>query len=862
MSEDLSDAKEKALPSRSIALEVATTLAARSGWILRHGSAAAILAILLSLLLPWTWKSTAVLLPADRRTDEFHYRNAARSGLVRFLESFRLHDRTHPEEIDHAVLTSDETARRLIERFALRQRWKSPTEDDAMNRLRHALEIELVPYGPLLVHCRTEDRQLSADLANEAAHILDERLDELHVKGVAAERGFLSDAIRDELEEAAQESQELAEYQAMHGLADAESEDSTSVAWAVSRAAQLASARVRRSEAERRFGSGSAVERDAARRVDAMLAVEEEVPDAGAVIERDARAAEVKRTERIARLVLALRNQSLSQQASRTGDLRFLDAALPADFPEMRPFTLAAVLAFAGFPVFALVQRFARVSLPSRTILLVVAAALAGVLFARLPLALAATLLLAYVIAIALHLPTAWLLLIAALPWAWDYLDVDRGFALQIPTEPGIILLVLAWGFAIARFGRLAVPRSRILLAAALTLVWTAATVFPSVNWKHSIFQLVSITGFVLAGCAFPILEIRNLHWVRRVLFVTIFSAALLSLYGIVQIALSPLAFDRAAFFMGEPFLYDHGPYTGFLGFGFGAALVLVLARPITLRSSPLLAALLIILLAIFVSLTRAAWISSLVLLLIAAAIRARALVKTLAPVLVIAGIAGVVFLGITRASSTFEAFVGKSIDPSYGSNVERLNRWRAGLAMLRARPLLGIGPGAYESAYPEYRDASFVSPQSDARMGAHSDLIRAGAEQGIPGILVLSFLVWTTYATAARLARNSSDPEIRTLAVALAAGLFTYTIHGFFNEYWRVTKVALLLWTYVGLIGALEQIDRLGRERKGRSSDSPPRRGGDARAPRHPRRPSRGRVDPDLAPVPLLPALSASRDP
>jgi len=241
--------------------------------------------------------------------------------------------------------------------------------------------------------------------------------------------------------------------------------------------------------------------------------------------------------------------------------------------------------------------------------------------------------------------------------------------------------------------------------------------------------------------------------------------------------------------------------------------------------------------------------------------LRARTLVKRLAPVFVFVGVVAAVFMGITRGSSTFEDFLAKSVDPTYGSNVERLNRWRAGFAMLKARPLTGVGPGAYETAYPEYRDASFVSPQSDSRMGAHSDLIRAGAEQGLPGILVLVVVVAVTYATAARLARTSADPEIRTLAVALAAGLFTYTIHGFFNEYWRVGKVALMLWTFVGLIGALEQIDPLRRDRKGRPPGSPPLRSGDVPRSRR-RRPSRDPVDPDLAPVPSLAALSALREP
>jgi O-antigen ligase len=844
------------LPTRSTLVEVAAILAGRSGWILRNGLAAAALAVAFSLFFPWTWKSSAVLLPADRRTDEFHYRGAMRTGLVRFLESFRLRDRTHPEEIDHAVLTSDETIRRLVERFDLASRWKSPTRDDAMDRTRRALEIELVPYGPLLVHARTEDRQLSADLANEAAHILEERLDELHIEGVESERGFLSDAIREELEEAARESQELAEYQTLHGLAEAGTEDSTSAAWAVERATQLASARVHRSDAERRFGAGSARERDAARRVDAILAAEAGAPAAGAAVGRDLRAADVDRAERLARLVLALRNQSLSQQASRTGDLRFLDDAQPAALPEMRPYVFAAFLAFSLFPVAALAQRYTSIRFPRRSLFLVMAAAAAAILFARAPLVFAATLLAAYVIALAVHLQTAWFLLIAALPWAWDFLDLDRGFALQIPTEPGIILLVLAWAFAIARFGKLLVPRSRILAASGLTILWIAVSTIPSTNLKHSLFQLVSVSGFILAGCIFPIVEIRDLRLVRRLVEVTIVSATILSLYGIVQVALSPLAFDRAAFFMGEPLLYDHGPYTGFLGFAFGAAFVLVLSRPPSLRSSPLLAAFLIILLAIVLSLTRAAWISIAAPFVVAGIFRARTLLKTVAPAFVIAGVLFVLLLGGLGASSTFQEFLGKSVDLSYGSNVERLNRWQAGLAMLKARPLTGIGPGAYETAYPDYRKASFVSPQSGVRMGSHSDLIRAGAEQGAPGIIILMILVAVTYATAARLARHSADPEIRTLALALAAGLFTYTIHGLFNEYWRVGKVALLMWTYVGLIGALEQIDRLRRERITPPRANPPPRSGGAAHTVHPRPPSRTPVDSDPAPVAHSPAL------
>jgi putative inorganic carbon (HCO3(-)) transporter len=216
-----------------------------------------------------------------------------------------------------------------------------------------------------------------------------------------------------------------------------------------------------------------------------------------------------------------------------------------------------------------------------------------------------------------------------------------------------------------------------------------------------------------------------------------------------------------------------------------------------------------VILTAIVLSLTRAAWIACTLLFAVVAVVRLRSFIRTIAPALVVLAVAIPFLLVLMRVAPTFQSFVTKSASLQYGSNVERLNRWRAGFAMVRDRPVFGVGPGAYEDAYPNYRDAAFVTPQSDERMGAHSDLVRTAAEQGIPGVVVLTFLVLTTFGVAARLARHGQRPEIRRLAAALAAGLFTYTIHGLFNEYWRVTKVAFLMWTFVGLLAALEQIDR-----------------------------------------------------
>jgi O-antigen ligase len=170
-----------------------------------------------------------------------------------------------------------------------------------------------------------------------------------------------------------------------------------------------------------------------------------------------------------------------------------------------------------------------------------------------------------------------------------------------------------------------------------------------------------------------------------------------------------------------------------------------------------------------------------------------------LAALLLVAG-----FLRSPAASRALVHYWQVSTTAEYGSNVERLHRWTAALRMFLDRPFTGVGPGAYEMAYEDYRDVEF----SRGRRGTHSELLRAASEQGLPGLLILLFLVAAFFRTALRLSRRG-DPRVRRLAAALAAGMFTYAVHGQFNEYWRLPKVALTMWIFAGLLGALDRLSR-----------------------------------------------------
>ncbi|MGH9085215.1 MAG: O-antigen ligase family protein [Acidimicrobiales bacterium] len=94
-----------------------------------------------------------------------------------------------------------------------------------------------------------------------------------------------------------------------------------------------------------------------------------------------------------------------------------------------------------------------------------------------------------------------------------------------------------------------------------------------------------------------------------------------------------------------------------------------------------------------------------------------------------------------------------------------RADLWASALDALRDEPLRGLGPGAYE-------ERAALSPDDDFRW-AHHGYLQQGAEQGIPGLLlVLALLGWASV----RLWRAAAADQAR--AVAGASVLTVLALH------------------------------------------------------------------------------------
>jgi len=137
-------------------------------------------------------------------------------------------------------------------------------------------------------------------------------------------------------------------------------------------------------------------------------------------------------------------------------------------------------------------------------------------------------------------------------------------------------------------------------------------------------------------------------------------------------------------------------------------------------------------------------------------------------------------------------------LDPStdYGSTQFHLEAWEAGLRMIEAHPIAGIGLGNFKPLMPLYMSVT-PGTRVDVDSVAHNMFIEVAAELGLPALLIFLAIFWCTYRTLGRLRRSPSTHSlIRETAAALQAGLVGFAVAGSFvsAEYQKTSWMGFAL--------------------------------------------------------------------
>lgn len=421
------------------------------------------------------------------------------------------------------------------------------------------------------------------------------------------------------------------------------------------------------------------------------------------------------------------------------------------------------------------------------------------------------------------------LALMALVPFSHDIEIPGIGFAISLPVE--LLLVVLALFIVkplLIKNGAwlLRHPLSWLLL---IDLGWLMFTTLTSSDYLVSGKRVFMRMLFLLFGYFFM------LNWFRdKKAFLKPFVMYCLGFIPIILLVLKAHArhdFEpKISYFVTKPYFDEHTIYAACLAFVIPIAIYLC-RRTRLVSSDPgskliALLLLLVFLVGLVLSYSRAAWLSLVVAGLFYVSLRIR-----LKPSYYAMGVVAVIAVALIFQGSIVRTLKGTEAVSNEGgvtghvtsvtnvstdaSNLERINRWVCAIRMFEAKPLVGFGPGTYQFEYAQFQTAEYttrISTKSGDRGNAHSEYLMALSETGLPGFL--SFLLIVIYTLYLGIQNNlKGKGYLREVSNVLVVALVTFYFHGIFNSFIDQDKMALLIFPCLAALAAISGHIRLENE-------------------------------------------------
>jgi O-antigen ligase len=129
---------------------------------------------------------------------------------------------------------------------------------------------------------------------------------------------------------------------------------------------------------------------------------------------------------------------------------------------------------------------------------------------------------------------------------------------------------------------------------------------------------------------------------------------------------------------------------------------------------------------------------------------------------------------------------------------------WRETVSMIAANPILGVGLGAYETAYPIYSsdDGSSALGKSLSVDRAHNDYLQILSDCGVVGAALAVWFIVLIFRAVGR-GKRSHDPFRRALAIGGGTGIFGLLVHSLVDFNLQLPSNALL---FLLLLAAVTQ--------------------------------------------------------
>jgi O-antigen ligase len=410
--------------------------------------------------------------------------------------------------------------------------------------------------------------------------------------------------------------------------------------------------------------------------------------------------------------------------------------------------------------------------------------------------------------------------LIASLPFSFEH-NFTASLGTDIPDE-GLMVLV-AYIFIAAVI--LSYPvhiknklRHPLLILLLILIGWTLTTTafsqHPLISIKYLLAKGWYIGAFVIAGI-YMFTNLRNISKAALLLLSAMFAVVLITLFRHALLGFHFATINQSV----SPFFRNHVNYSA----------MLVCTIPIAAASSFLagkkfkIAIVIltgILLVALFFSYSRGAWLALLIGILAAWLISKRKLLISYILTLFLALIC-LLWISSNQRYLRFAPDFNKTIfhknfaehwiatyELKDVSTAERFYRWTAGLRMIKDKWITGFGPNSFYDEYKPYAVPAFktwVSNNPD-HSTVHNYFLLTAVEQGLPGLVFLLLLFGAMIYYAEKIYKNSNEKFVKAIALSTGVIVTMLLVLNAVSDLVETDKIGSIFFLSIAVLVSLDK--------------------------------------------------------
>jgi O-antigen ligase len=394
------------------------------------------------------------------------------------------------------------------------------------------------------------------------------------------------------------------------------------------------------------------------------------------------------------------------------------------------------------------------------------------------------------------------------------------GASFSLPTEPLLLgmLLIFVLSMIYKRRYDFRILKHPITIIIILHLFWMLITSvtseFPIISLKAFIARLWFVIPMFFLGA----IVFKDLPKIKQFIWLYIFPFVVVIIYTLINHAQYGFEQHTGNLVM-RPFYNDHTAYGAMLAFFIPPIVYFSFSKKMEGREKFIARiALVIFLIAVIFSYSRAAWLGLIAGIGVYIAVKLRIKFTWIVSVLTI-----LISLFFTFQNEIIDSLERNKQDSSTNftdhiysmtnistdaSNLERINRWHAALRLFEERPVFGWGPGTYQFVYAPYQISSektIISTNAGDMGNAHSEYLGPLAEEGLIGmLLVILLLAFTIYRGIDIYIKNKHN-KYGELSLVIIVSLITYFTHGIMNNFLDTDKASIPFWGFIAIIVILD---------------------------------------------------------